>query len=468
MKGIILCLESDLPWIRETFEVHPLLLPICNKPYLEYLLDLFVLLGVKSIRVLTDEPDTMVEDYFGKGDRWGVAISYSAIKKQDSLALVLKKNESFCRDSDIVICEGGDFFSYNKSDQYTNLLKQEEGRAFQVGEDEGRLVFLPCGCAAELPHSFPVKVNSGIGTVSLRSIKEYFNLCQSILGKHSEKYVLPGYNNESDVYLGHNVEITKTVRINKPVMIGNNVALKPGSVIGPDVIIGSNVMIDGGTTLENSIVHDRTYIGRELEIKDKIVSKNRLIDPQDGTTVNFEDAFIFSKMTSGSFSLVLRRLVHWLVSWPIVLLQILPFLLFSGLLKAGGKKIIKARNILLSSEGLVAKLPIGVASGKNNTSLLEKMFYALSLDKFPLLFAVLAGKLSLIGNRILEDNETNRKLLCDFRAYTPGVFSYSESEPAISEGYEVLIAERFFSGNTSMFTDAKILFKCLINRLTDQ
>src|SRR6266568_5297270 len=53
------------------------MLPVGNKPFLEYLIRLLVREGVRRVHFCTSHLAGVVSDHFGDGTKFGVAISYS-------------------------------------------------------------------------------------------------------------------------------------------------------------------------------------------------------------------------------------------------------------------------------------------------------------------------------------------------------------------------------------------------------
>ena len=55
MKTIIITKKSDYTWLRDIFPgLHPLLIPLCNKPFIEYLIDFSILVGSSGLRIISD------------------------------------------------------------------------------------------------------------------------------------------------------------------------------------------------------------------------------------------------------------------------------------------------------------------------------------------------------------------------------------------------------------------------------
>lgn len=465
MNCLIVCRETETSWYREYFRGCPYLLKICNKPLLEYFIDFCALLKADEIRIVMDESDGQIEKYFDDGSRWGRSISYSLIKKSDSLDTIIKKNRSFCSNQKLLVFDGYFFIFYNKEVGLSQLLPANQSESSFA---EGRCgIFLSPkgGENVERVINPIVPGNGHIRFCELKSIKDYYEIGQDILTNMTDDYVLPGYSNQPGVHIGQNVEICKNVTINEPVMLGNNVTLKPGSIIGPGTIIGDQVLVDAGTSVVSSVILDSTYLGTELTIHDKVVSANLLISPVDGESVSFEDAFLLSQLETNLVGKIFRQLVHGLGAFILALLQLFPYALCRLILHYN-KAISKT-----SKEFLLAQKSgrLYTTFQKKRSSFAAKIFYALSLDKLPLLPAVLKGDILLLGNRLLPDTMDNQEFLKDFPQYTPGVFNYSELEDDLDENTsELNISERYFTNKSSLLQDFKLFFRILFCRFSRQ
>ncbi|MDH3348251.1 MAG: NDP-sugar synthase [Desulfobulbaceae bacterium] len=464
MKGLVFCRESEAPWARELFSIHPLMLPVCTKPIVEYLIDFFLILGVKDVRVVTDEPDPGLEKYYESGERWGLNISYGVAKANDDIELLLQKNKSFCLDTDLLICDGFSFLEYDKNYTYDNLI-QFQTRLVQLGSVGHRLLFVPSGHGAGiLEDQIEVQKADGIALRNINSVNDYFLLNLEVLTSSAHCYNIPGYNNEPDVFIGQNVEISKNVTVNKPVLIGSNVSIQSGTVIGPNVVIGSNVIIDSGTKLADSVILDNTYVGEELDLIEKIVLKNRLISPADSELMTFEDPVILTEIDEGLLVNFTRQVCHALVAMVLMIGQIVPFVVLKPLLVLVSKGSLHRVRVILSRAGRVKEVDQYCWSSQEGMEWWDRMFVSLSLDRFKHLFLVLSGEMLLVGNRLLDANKESQDMLNDFPGYLPGVFNYTEAEGLEPGSVEGEIAERYYSGKNSLILDLKILIKAISNR----
>ncbi|WP_083188142.1 sugar transferase [Prosthecochloris sp. CIB 2401] len=419
MKTLIIIRENAHSWLRDTFPgQHPLLVRICNKSFLEFLFDFSIIAGAREVRIVSDGDMAEIRDFCHDGGRWGLNISYATIQKSDTITQIHNKNRRFYADERIIVLDNLLFIEFNKNESYTEylasshvgmLLSSGQGSVYLDGADQ-QSILEQCGSS---PH---------ISIPELGSLPEYFRLSAEIL-RQGSRYILPGYSNEDGCYIGRNVVIHKGAEIKKPVIIGNNVQIMPGCVIGPEAVIGSTVIIDRESLVTGSIVMHNTFVGEQLEVKDKIASGNRLMDPATGASLQLVDAHLLSEITAEGavYEGIFRRLVHVLAALLLFMAQLLPYLFLRPFV---GKP---------------------VDGGTGHEHKIAQLFNRLSLDRFPQLFRVFSGSLRLIGSQ-------------------PAVFRYAETEEWPENEMDARIVEQFCTLHSHPFGDIPLLLKALLNR----
>ena len=461
MKTLFTIREQDYAWAQQAFpSTHPLLLPLCNKPFAEFLIDFAILAGSTEIRLCSDGPLGEVEKYCENGSRWGIQITYANIQSEDTPQAILDKNRRFCGNERIMVIAGFNFIHYDKQHSYANLMSSmpagtctscSGGSITLTGNPEA-----PAQNGPEIPLSL----------IPIGDVASYYRLSMETLETGSSRYVLPGYGNEPGCAIGRNVIISKTTEIRKPVSIGNNVQLLSGTVIGPSAIIGSNVIIDTESTVTASVILDNTYIGEHLEISGRIASENLLVDPESGASIALEDThFMTGIKTSGTSGSLKRTAIHALVATLLVVVLIIPFLLLYTILNIRGRWKKGTTTCHAGNSGKTISLP-SVKILK--TGLLTELAMALSLDRFPQLFMVLNGQLAIIGSTPFDVSAEIRELTAGNSGYRPAVFSYAEAEDWPVNGSDCAIVERFHIVHSTPFKDIGMTFKALFNRLHEK
>ncbi len=461
MKTLLVIKTSDIAWMLPPLgERTPLLAPVCNKPLIEYWLDFAILCGSRHIRLATDMPLSGVEAVFGDGSRWGVELTYAPVRETDDLAAVLAKNNRYVSGSRLLVMEGFFFLNYDKQRGYVpfmqaadpgDLLRCATGRIL-IHDD--RLPETPPSPLAELPP---------LALTSLRSAGDLHRISLQVLESDAGRYVLPGYNNEKDVFLGRNVSIARSARIEPPVMIGDHVQIHDNTVVGPGAVIGSNVIIDSHSRVCRSVVLDRTYVGEHLVLEHRLAVGNRLVNPADGTVVQLEDAQLLSGIEPfGPVRNGIRILGHGFLAGLLWVGLALPFLVLSSILKLQGRWARVEETVAAGSAGRTLRLArITIDQG----SLIGRMAAGLALDRYPLLGRVVRGDLALLGNRRVPATGSGQEGPEADPGYRPGVFSYAEAEPWPVPESDQDIVDRFHLARRSLLYDTVMMGKIILNKL---
>lgn len=456
MKTILAFREEGYAWAREAFPgVHPLLLPICNKPFLEFLIDLAILFGSTGVRILGDGDLDAVERYCEDGSRWGIDLSYANMQAEDSVETLLGKNRKFCGDERVMIVSGFSFIRYDKRRDYKVLAHSITEGQFATCPG-GSITFsgAPLNPRAE-------SVNAPLALMPLDGMASYYRASMEALETGADRYVLPGYGGEPGCAIGRNVVMSKSVQIHKPVSIGNNVQLLADTIIGPSAIIGSNVIIDRESTVESSIVCDNTYIGEQLEVSGRIASGNRLNDPVSGASIEMEDPHLLSGIRkSETLRALPRKTVHALGALVLLVLLAIPFLVVSTLLRIGGSWNAATGDYLSGKPGATISLGKVELDAANPFASIAA---ALSLDRYPWLFRVLTGQLALIGSTPLPVNAECPEATSGASACRPAVFSYAEAEEWPATGGDAAIVERYHLAHGNALSDIGLVVKAFIN-----
>lgn len=463
MKTLLCIREREYGWAQEAFPaIHLLLLPLCNKPFVEFLIDFAILTGSTAIRLLCDGPLAEVERYCEDSRRWGIDLSFGSLQPDDSVPVLLGKNRRFCGDERIMVVSGFNFIRYDKRQQYARLIDGAPNGPFASCGDGGIILAGAPGTGTAAPDE------AGISLIPLDSTASYYEASMETLESGTERYVLPGYGGEPGCAIGRNVVISKSVEIRKPVSIGDNVQLLGGTIIGPSAIIGSDVIIDKESSVSSSIVLDHTYLGENLEVSGRIASGNLLIEPQSGASIAMEDPHLLSGIRQDPvLAASPRLLIHALVALLMIGLLLPPFLLLWPLLSLSGKwKPCPAEIIDGKGNGTIRLKTVSLPQ----QGALGTLAAALSLDRFLMLFRVLGGQLALIGSTPVSAEERGDSNATAMTAYRPGVFSYAEAEewPGCGKSEEASIVERFHLAHSNPVTDIALFFKAYINRIQEK
>jgi NDP-sugar pyrophosphorylase family protein len=461
MKCLINCSAASADWVRGYFpQTHPYMLKIANKPLLEFYIDFCSLLGIRHVRLIMEEPDVSIDRYFMGGAKWDIEISYGFTRGCDDIDDIISKNRNFIGESSLMLISDYVFLRYDKEVNYASTIRRSSSWQM-VGEEDGGLRYIHASDMDKKVEELDLEQykTGRVDLVRIDSIKKYYHINMILLYETATNYILPCYNNEEGFFIGHNVSMDRHCMIKKPTMLGDNIQLEDFSSVGPGAIIGSNVMISSGTTVENSIIYECSYLGEHLEFRNKIVHKNTVINPLTGESIELVDDFLLSEVNTDFISNSVK-VVRCRIFALCLYLVMLPFYLVGRLL-CGVKK--QNRSYYRDRLKQIFELPCFTVA---KDGMLQRLFFKFSLDKVPLLGKVVSGKMHLIGNAPCPENESLHGMLLELPWYRPAVFSYSEMLGHEDyQNFEHIIHELFYCHHETPWLNLKIIIKSLVQRI---
>ncbi len=446
MKAIISCPEKSTLWTRDYFpELDPYLLKFANKPYLEYQIDFCILNGITEIRIVSDNPTIELHEFLGDGKQYGVNFSFATGTPESSFREIIEKNSFFCSGDSLLLLSGYFYIDYNQNKFEPFAVGDNEVRRKVLSPEDGYLV-LGKNRVGAFDGEFIEDDRYVCGRID--SIRTFYDKNMQIAYAPENAYNLPGYGDRTSYIIGRNVVIPRQASIHTPVVFGNSIQLASGTNIGPGVIIGDNVLIDEGSSVTDSIIMGNSYVGCHSEIKNKIVYRNYVIDPETGISLDIIDEFLLTELVKqGYWSCPLKQRISAAV---LMLLMTIPFCLLRPFL------VIRSTSVeCFMNQQRKAKLALSLYLLPER-SFQGRLFRKLSLDRYHLLPLVLRGKLRLIGSRILKATPENMRLLNQFPDYAPGIFSYSEYLGSENDKFQMEIDELYYMHHASFALNTKI------------
>jgi acetyltransferase-like isoleucine patch superfamily enzyme len=436
------------------------LLPVANRPLLDYWLELCSELGIGSVQIVLGELAQHIEDYAGDGKRWNLEIEYVFSRSGENPADYLRTIAPQWKDGLLFL--GSPFFIRRRKAYRTEEFRSL--RACRYGEPED-LHFLYAATGKEVESLLDGDSGSSLALEQIHahswiidSITSYFDLNMKMVAGEFARYTTAGFSSGDQSSVGYNVHTPPSSHLQAPILIGDDCRFGPMTTVGPNAIVANHVIVDSHTSLVNCLILSDTYIGRNLEIRNKIVSGNMVISPDDGTVVEFDDTWLVARnrptMRTEDF---VRYLILWFVALALVMLQSIPHLLLYPLVRLTGIARYECLLFHDPKTGYIG-LPI-LQKQKNRRSLPFSLFKAISLDRFPLLVRVVRGRLFLCGQPPMRHPEDD-DLIKQLPEYYPGVFCYQD----YNKESDRLVDSLWYAHVRSLYEDLKILTKALVFR----
>lgn len=468
MKAVIHSGVS-VPWAAD-LSPSWVLLPVANRPILEYWLEWCAELNVSSIRLVLDNGAQEVEAFAGEGERWGMNISYSFHQSRYSPASFLQRSPHEWKSAGLLHVTGPCF---PRRQPGKASAPPETGRAYIHEKDNHFNCFL-----SRDPETVDDYIHRNLeftGLASFRemgkdimpleSILDFFSLNMDMVQGEMELYLRPGYFYKDQASIGYNVITPPTATLTPPLIIGNDCRLGPITSIGPDAVMGNHVMVDRQCEISRAVIFSGTFIGRGMEIRDKIVSGNMVMDPHSGAAVAVPDPWMVGPtQTLPGFRDIIQSIFSRLAAGTIVLTQLIPFALLFGWKLIKGSSVNHTR--VEGKKQKVLNLPVFIPD-EPSSGLSTRLFPALGLDRYPHFLQAMLGRLWLCGHRpgpVKPDREQEVNSL-DQKVF-PAAITYADLREQNNDADLERVEDLYYRHHRSLREDMRILGRFIIRRWT--
>jgi hypothetical protein len=454
---VVIHTGSTPAWAEPLGRPWPLL-PVGNRPWLEYWIEWCVAQEARQVHIVLGDGAHEIEDYLGDGSRWGLTVQYSFHRQVEDPDAFLRRDPDKWRDGLLYVRRP---VFPRRGPEATALLPP--GVNWVAQRPDGLDVF--CSREAEAiarlgqgepvtGHPFPA---DALTPHALTSLQAYFDLNMDLVKGEIAHYLTPGYRREDNAYLGYNVIYPAAARLTSPLMIGNDVRIQALASVGPCTILGNRVIVDRQAEVSDSIVFDGTYLGAGIELKGRIAAGRRLIDPSDGTALDLDDIHLLAPLRKpGASGEKLRRLVHRLLALLlfIVTAPAAVLLLLVGYLRGG--RLHRVRILGVRGPCTIERWN----PGRRRPGLLLR----LSLHEWPLLLRVARGQLWLCGQLPVTPEEEAE--VRSWPTYRPGLFSYADTRADREDPVRRRIDAIYYAHHRGWVEDLRILWHGWWGRLS--
>lgn len=442
MHAILNLSQPPYSWLNEYFPgLNPYMIPFLSKPLIEFYIDFCYLSKVTEILVVQENFNSDLLNFLSDGSKWGITITNGIGCQPSKLKEILRRNSTFSQKSHFLFLNGFFFPFYNKKKPPIEFYPHSFPTNRISIHNSPEAVKLPC-----------------FEEIELNSILRFFNLNMLLLSKFTEQLLMKGYKVESRVFMGMNNVVPRLSKLIPPFVVGDDVQVKDRAQLGPNAIIGDTCIIDSRSTISNSIVLDKTYVGADLVLDKKIIYRNNIIDPIAGFMVSFADSSFSSKLEGNLVSQWARQCITSLFAATFIFC-ITPFMLIFLLIGYPKKKMISYK----MATGRISSNPIPFYE-KDDTNK-NTWFFKLSLDKFNPLWHAMLGRINLIGDT-LWDVETQENLLQEYKDYRPGALTYSDSIGAIKTNTtESIVDDLFYRHNRTLKSDILLILRTFLGKI---
>jgi len=304
VKCVILAAGEGKRMHPLTYTKPKVMLPIANKPIIEYNLLNAIKAGIKEIIFVVGYKSEMVRNYFGNGEKYKVKIEYVNQGEPQGTAQAIGVAEKFV--DDFIVLSGDTIFGEDdiknmlKNKNSIGLFKVENPQEYGIVETKDNKVLKIYEKTKEPftniinagVYHFDKKVFDYIKKTNKSSRGEYEitdtinmmakkSIVSTVILKEWQDVVYPWHlldaNEEVLKKIGKKIDgtIEKKSTIKGKVVIGKNTVVMNGSYIEGPVIIGKNCKIGPNCYIRPyTSIGDGCHIGNACEVKNSIIMNN--------------------------------------------------------------------------------------------------------------------------------------------------------------------------------------------------
>jgi NDP-sugar pyrophosphorylase family protein len=483
MFVILTCFGKCEPFAGLTQQIPVAMLPVLGKPILEHLIEQCVDVGATRIHVALLEHPRPVRHLLGNGERWGAPISAWNFRNPCSYDIVLKRLAGDHRGSVLLIpaetlidldFEALIAFHERGAQQLTRVMAREIPKELKPGSweencpepvsDEG------VRDTSIVLTDFPTETHGTFDTFTsdgdwlrVETPTDLLHANRGSLYGRFRHLTRPGVAKPEIGWLGHHCRIDHPVSIEPPVFIGNHVYISSGVRIGGGSAIGNCVIIDEQAKIESSVIMDDTYVGSYTDVLEKIVGGNFVMNAKTGLGMKVTDPIIVSDLRERTVRLAARRATDKALA-ALMLLLTCPIWILKGLLRIlRGKTFIDTKLCIIAHPGDDRS----AALTSHRVNLLVFNDSNPFVSRLPGLLDVVAGRLSLVGIRPLQEAEMPMPAedwaMLRFDA-PAGLFTLLDALGLHDlEEDEKTVIENYYASTRNLSGDLKIWFKAMLN-----
>ena len=269
------------------------MLPLVDKPALQIAVELLARLGCKTVHVFLEESPTVVREFLGNGERWGLRLTCHYLDEELSLAGNFKR---------LALDPANDCWL-----GHAERIPQAFIHPSAIEQSAGEIAFFH-GTADTAQWTGWGLFSAGYletldSAPSWTALTNYLNTDPQISRQWLDcPYDLTSDQQYLDSNLRHLAWLTKaapeqtmvarsarinpTAQITGPVYIGPHARIEAGAIVGPNAVIGHDSVIDQKAEIVKTVVLPETYVGLGLFLEEAVVAPGTLASVKNQTVVH--------------------------------------------------------------------------------------------------------------------------------------------------------------------------------------
>jgi NDP-sugar pyrophosphorylase family protein len=381
------------------------LLPVAGKPLIQYTLEDLAMAGIRDTVIFVSEHADKIEEQLGDGTRLGVRLSYALTRGQESPHELLWR---YCDQSPKrFLAVRGDVLRSNCVAEFLDAAR-ERSQPNVMGQISGG----PCGLCLGTdmrilrhldwlevePEPVPASAKVCLKNAAYSAIESpaaYYRANLMVVSGHFQGLELPGRPKREGLVVGPGSEVElESLRVGRAV-VGERCRIHPDAELNGPVVIGDDVFIDRNATVTKSVIQSGTYVGVDVDVRHAIVDGDQITRIDHDVVHRVTDGFLLAEMKETStrrISAAFHRSLGLLV-----LALSLPLWPIAAALSVRDTPSSPTRSIRMASNK--REQGTGERTGVRHFTAWQWSTSVPVLRNLPLLLAVVAGHLRLVGIR---------------------------------------------------------------------
>jgi NDP-sugar pyrophosphorylase family protein len=433
MKTFIFADRADSGLEPLTRNTCAALLPVAGKAVIEYTIEDLARAGIRQAVIVACAHADRVEAHLGKGERWGMAFDYFPSRGGEHPASLLRRYAKDIREPVLLVrgdvmrssiagyigtaaCEGGPLIEARIDGAATGVCLCRAGVA--------KLDTLDWPYAGSPGEAIPARTLDPQDATwsALDSLAAYHRTNLDVAADRYPGLKLAGWARESGLTVGRGSHVETPSLTGEHAFVGRGSRVHPEARLGGTSVVSDSCFIDSQASITDSVILPGTYVGENIDIRNAIVNGNQVIRVDSGASYRVADRFLLTQMQhqgstlparlanrTAGLALLLLSLPLWPIAATSALLNSPSAPLRTLRLRRMATHPVDTAGALLNSPSA----PLRTLRLRSNKYRLDEKNEAVRgeftgyewavsapvLRRLPLLLAVIAGHINLVGTR---------------------------------------------------------------------
>lgn len=282
------------------------LMPVGDRPWMQHLIEHWVEAGIREFLVVLYHRGPDIEALLRDGQRWGVRIDYRLAQSADHPLAALRGLQL---ETPLLV---GSSLSLPELSSFSPESGHRYGDWQMVDGSEWAR-------ALQIPWSEWLGDTPPQGHVRLQGYESLLTCNRSWLEK-SWTRTPEGREVEPGIWIGRDVVLHPTVRLQAPVAVGAHCRVGASASLGPGAVLGPGCLVEERCQVLESVVCPGTFLGPGLQVEGMVASPGELRLSGESQPIAIPDpSLLGSTRVSGGrfrgwFLRALARVLGWLLA----------------------------------------------------------------------------------------------------------------------------------------------------------